>query len=276
MHTQESIKLLEQEMRLLEQQLWKFKDYTCSLFKTTELPSEAAAHCRHAEARLKMQTNDESKTTRKGTSGVAQPKTFNLATYKIHVLGHYMNTIRTFGTTDSYTTQIDMHHIINLAQFLHNHSRDPAIQDFIPKLKDHLLVHLHNLEHDGDKCAFLPYDYLLLHYGQSLAHTNNDADDWIAYYVNIFADQDMYAWQYADPAEDDVEDQSLYNNIKASSSDPPEIAEEGEPNTADSDIGCKEDNKSNEDTGENLDSSVDEDEGGKGEAGLCDIYHISF
>lgn len=82
--------------------------------------------------------------------------------------------------------------------------------------------------------------------------------------------------QYADPAEDDVEDQSLYDNTEASSSDPPEVAEEGEPNTADSDTGCKEDNEPDEDTGENSDSSVDEDEGGEGEAGLCDMYHISF
>jgi hypothetical protein len=33
-------------------------------------------------------------------------KTFNLLTYKLHALGDYVQTIRLFGTTDSYSTQI--------------------------------------------------------------------------------------------------------------------------------------------------------------------------
>ncbi|KAJ3768539.1 hypothetical protein FB446DRAFT_608422, partial [Lentinula raphanica] len=33
-------------------------------------------------------------------------KLFNLNTYKFHALGDYPWTIRTFGTTDSYSTQL--------------------------------------------------------------------------------------------------------------------------------------------------------------------------
>jgi hypothetical protein len=36
---------------------------------------------------------------------VPRTKTLNLTTYKVHALGDYVNTIRRFGTTDSYTTQ---------------------------------------------------------------------------------------------------------------------------------------------------------------------------
>ena len=35
-----------------------------------------------------------------------QPKAFNLNTYKFHSLGDYANTIRQYGTTDSYSTQL--------------------------------------------------------------------------------------------------------------------------------------------------------------------------
>ena len=43
---------------------------------------------------------------RPSMSSAPHPKTFNLTMYKIHALGHYADTIRTLGTTDSYTTQI--------------------------------------------------------------------------------------------------------------------------------------------------------------------------
>jgi hypothetical protein len=33
-------------------------------------------------------------------------KTFNLLTSKLHALGDYVETIKAFGTTDSYSTQI--------------------------------------------------------------------------------------------------------------------------------------------------------------------------
>jgi len=43
------------------------------------------------------------------TSGPAsttiKSKMLNLSTYKLHALGDYVNTIRHFGTTDSYSTQ---------------------------------------------------------------------------------------------------------------------------------------------------------------------------
>jgi hypothetical protein len=46
-----------------------------------------------------------------GASSAAKPrgpklKFFNLNTFKLHSLGHYADTIRRFGTTDSYSTQI--------------------------------------------------------------------------------------------------------------------------------------------------------------------------
>ena len=64
-----------------------------------ELPREVAARQRRCEA------NSQSTSGGARTYG-ARPRTFNLLTYKLHALGDYAGSIRLFGTTDSYTTQI--------------------------------------------------------------------------------------------------------------------------------------------------------------------------
>jgi hypothetical protein len=61
-----------------------------------ELPREIAA-------RQKKSSNSAGAGT--GPSG-ARPKAFNMQTYKLHALGDYVSSIKMFGTTDSYTTQI--------------------------------------------------------------------------------------------------------------------------------------------------------------------------
>jgi hypothetical protein len=52
----------------------------------------------------KVPTQSKKKETRKKS----QPRVeiLNLLTYKLHALGDYVRSIRLFGTTDSYSTQI--------------------------------------------------------------------------------------------------------------------------------------------------------------------------
>ncbi|KIN98948.1 hypothetical protein M404DRAFT_156554, partial [Pisolithus tinctorius Marx 270] len=102
-HTDDSLQQLEEATRLLGRQLRKFRDFTCSAFKTMELPSEATAQRRRQENKISL---EPTQTTSVPTT---RQKTFNLSTYKLHALGDYVNSIRTFGTTDSYTTQIVGH-----------------------------------------------------------------------------------------------------------------------------------------------------------------------
>lgn len=64
-----------------------------------ELPREVTARQRRQDANLQS-TNQEAKVL------TARIKAFNLLTYKLHALGDYTASIRLFGTTDSYTTQI--------------------------------------------------------------------------------------------------------------------------------------------------------------------------
>ena len=93
LHTEDSLELLELSLKQLTTQLRQFVKVTCAAFETKELPVEAAAWRRREKTQVKNLNGP-------------RPKSFNLLTYKFHALGDYVQTIRLFGTTDSYTTQI--------------------------------------------------------------------------------------------------------------------------------------------------------------------------
>ncbi|KIK21704.1 hypothetical protein PISMIDRAFT_103585, partial [Pisolithus microcarpus 441] len=56
--------------------------------------------------------------------------------------------------TSHYNLSHSYRNVINLATLLNDHNGDPAIKDFIPRLKDHLLARLQKQEYDGDKWIF--------------------------------------------------------------------------------------------------------------------------
>jgi hypothetical protein len=110
LHTDSTLTFLEKTTATLGVLLRCFAKLTCASFKTTELPRESAARRRRRAANGKKPTVNPSNGTT-GESSAAKPggpklKFFNLNTFKLHSLGHYADTIRRFGTTDSYSTQI--------------------------------------------------------------------------------------------------------------------------------------------------------------------------
>lgn len=98
-HSDSTLNFLGQTFKKLSQMLRKFRCDTCATFETMELPKEKAARQRRLAQR------SESNTTSAESSGT-RTKKFNLATYKFHAMGDYVNTIKLFGTTDSFTTQM--------------------------------------------------------------------------------------------------------------------------------------------------------------------------
>jgi hypothetical protein len=78
----------------------KFRDVTQSGFVTYELPKE-----RGARERRQKSGKGKEKAAAGDTSG-RKPKTLNLFTYKWHALGDYVRTIRLFGGTDGFSTQL--------------------------------------------------------------------------------------------------------------------------------------------------------------------------
>lgn len=101
LHSDDTLQLLDQSLRRLGTQLRKFSQLTCSAFRTMELPTEVSARYKRQHKGFESQSRMN---TTNGTG--PRPKSFNLFTYKFHALGDYVQSIRTYGTTDSYTTQI--------------------------------------------------------------------------------------------------------------------------------------------------------------------------
>jgi hypothetical protein len=115
MHTDVTLELLLQVTISFGTRIRAFQEKTCAAFSTHELEREQAARVRRQDKIKKAaaETNSNSQKGKKTAETNSQPqkrsgrqpKQFNLNTYKYHALGDYCNTIRRFGTTDSYSTQ---------------------------------------------------------------------------------------------------------------------------------------------------------------------------
>ncbi|KAF8440991.1 hypothetical protein L210DRAFT_3399787, partial [Boletus edulis BED1] len=100
LHTDDTLALLHQALRQLGAQVRRFQRLTCPAFETKEIPQESSQRQRREAANF--QAGRRKKPARTGSL----LKTFNIHTYNFHALGNYEKTIRMFGTTDSYTTQV--------------------------------------------------------------------------------------------------------------------------------------------------------------------------
>ena len=87
LHTEHSLNHLDEASRLLGHQLRKFRDFTCSAFKTMELSSEASARSRRRENKLTLAGSTSASAA---ATTAPREKSFNLATYKLHALGDYV------------------------------------------------------------------------------------------------------------------------------------------------------------------------------------------
>lgn len=100
MHTSSTLDYLESLTNELGRLMRSFRDMTCSKFHTKKLPREVEASKR-AQARV----SGPLKRSRTDTPE-NETKPLNLCTPKFHALGDYVHTIRMFGTTDSFSTQV--------------------------------------------------------------------------------------------------------------------------------------------------------------------------
>ena len=99
LHTESTLNHLEKLTSELERLMCKFRDVTKSDFATFELPRETAARKRCSKGKETEGTSNPASTSRK-------PKTLNLFTYKWHALADYVRSIRLFGGTDGFLTQV--------------------------------------------------------------------------------------------------------------------------------------------------------------------------
>jgi hypothetical protein len=127
MHTDASLAIMDEATTQLGHQLWTFNRTTSQAFQTRELRREAEARIRRNDRNTPQRSIPSQKpgappitadtpgpsgssssrnTAASSTTNTQRPKTLNLNTYKLHALGHYTDTIRQYGTTDSYTTEL--------------------------------------------------------------------------------------------------------------------------------------------------------------------------
>ncbi|RXW11255.1 hypothetical protein EST38_g14600 [Candolleomyces aberdarensis] len=96
LHNDYTLDLLDYTTTQLGAYTRRFDRDTCSQVSTKELPKEA-------EARARREAKGKGKGT---TSATRKPATLGIYTIKFHFLGDYVTTIRRFGTSDSYSTEI--------------------------------------------------------------------------------------------------------------------------------------------------------------------------
>ena len=111
LHTDSTLAWLDGSTKAFGKQIRRFQSHTCSFFDTRELPPEEAARSRRQKKKKVSSINlpNQSPTAPAASpstpSGGTKKKVFSLILIKLHALGDYVKTIKTFGTTDSYSTQ---------------------------------------------------------------------------------------------------------------------------------------------------------------------------
>ena len=134
LHTSSTLQALADTTKALGAQIRLWVKKTCTAFDTHELPKEESArHRRKATAATRGKSGMASRgltqrargRSRNATSSRGRGKStgantsesssshqnqlrklFNMCTYKLHALGHYVAAIARFGTTDNYSTQV--------------------------------------------------------------------------------------------------------------------------------------------------------------------------
>ena len=122
MHIESTLQLLDSATTSLGREVRRFRDVTCRAFETVELEKERGARARKGrKSKSKLASVSRDATGQpavpnstpvppvhqsSSTDGGKKRKGLNISTYKFHALGDYVRTIRMFGTTDSYSTQI--------------------------------------------------------------------------------------------------------------------------------------------------------------------------
>ena len=104
MHTEASLDLLDKSTREVGVCLRDFKKPTCAAYATRELRREVEVRKRHDRRSGKKGSGALAPGGANQDADARRPKELNLDLIKVHFLGYYSPTIRTHGTSDSYST----------------------------------------------------------------------------------------------------------------------------------------------------------------------------
>ncbi|KAG8971132.1 hypothetical protein FRC05_011501 [Tulasnella sp. 425] len=146
-HTDTTLNQLSTVTRMLGKELQFFASEVCPHFNTTETPKEHSARDQRETAKA-MKPNSGTRGKGKAKTASPLPKTFSLCTVKIHLLGHYVPTIRWFGTTDSYSTQIgELEHRVVKSYYRRGNKKDYVRLATCMQRRSQQLYHITNTVH---------------------------------------------------------------------------------------------------------------------------------
>lgn len=108
LHTDLTLGIMDRLTTELGKALRDFEKNVCVAYATQELPRETAARQRRQKAKDSSQAAEpqDDVPSMKKEEPKRLKKFLNLQTYKHHSLGDFVDTIRRYGTTDSYSTQL--------------------------------------------------------------------------------------------------------------------------------------------------------------------------
>lgn len=101
MHTDQTLDIFDSTTIRIGAELRFFADSTCLAFDTKELQKEKAARERRE---AKVNATGSTATATPKSSGTRRKK-FSLRNYKYHSLGDFADTVREFGTCDSFSSE---------------------------------------------------------------------------------------------------------------------------------------------------------------------------
>ena len=127
LHTETTLQHLERIMTELGQLMRKFRDITQSRFATFELQKETGARKR------RQKSGKGKEKAAAGNNSGHKPKILNLFTYKWHALGDYVRTIRLFGGTDGFSTQVVSNTYFYISNFLTTSGRQGELAHKVVK-----------------------------------------------------------------------------------------------------------------------------------------------
>ncbi|KAI0733649.1 hypothetical protein C8Q72DRAFT_881207 [Fomitopsis betulina] len=160
MHTDTSLKVLDNVTVILTNRLRHFTDFICPAYATVETDGEynaqyRAAQCKAAQATRKTASATSAELPAVNIGG-KRSKSFNLHTYKFHSLPDNVPIIRLFGTTDSYSTQAgEFEHKVVKRRYAHTNRRNfiPQLvkKDVIENVHEHMAEELEQASKESDK-----------------------------------------------------------------------------------------------------------------------------
>lgn len=106
LHTEMTLNDFDNCTTRLGKVLHKFRRDVCAKFHTFDLLWESAARSRHRSTQVRKGKQRSGQNKDKSEDNTSKQQSFNMSTYKLHVLGDYVRSIWLFGTTDNYSTQV--------------------------------------------------------------------------------------------------------------------------------------------------------------------------